>query len=251
MNNLLKFEFRKLFRQKSFYICTAVMLALSFVGLLLNKIFAENTDFNTAMPTAKSALIFAISSSNFTMICGIFVALFVCADYDQQTIKNIYSRGFSRSSVYFAKYIASVIATVIMLAVTFLFTYVAGAAMFGGMAETAETGNYVGLISGQILYCIAYSAFAFVLSLVVKKVGISIALAILGPSLIGTVINLADAVLKIENFRIGSYWLDGFIGDLTSLSTDTARLTVCIILSLVYTAIFVVAGYLINRRQEN
>lgn len=48
MNNLSKFEFRKLFRQKSFYICTAVMLALSFVGLLLNKIFAENTDFNTA-----------------------------------------------------------------------------------------------------------------------------------------------------------------------------------------------------------
>lgn len=248
MNNLLKFEFRKLFRQKSFYICTAVMLALSFVGLLLNKIFAENTDFNTAMPTAKSALIFAISSSNFTMICGIFVALFVCADYDQQTIKNIYSRGFSRSSVYFAKYIASVIATVIMLAVTFLFTYVAGAVMFVG---TAETGNYVGLISGQILYCIAYSAFVFALSLVVKKVGISIALAILGPSLIGTVINLADAVLKIENFRIGSYWLGGFIGDLTSLSTDTARLAACIVLSLIYTAIFVVAGYLINRRQEN
>ena len=90
MNNLLKFEFRKLFNQKSFYICTGVMLALSFIAMLFNKALAENSDLNTVMPTAKSALLSAISSSNFTIICGIFIALFVCTDYDQQTIKNVY-----------------------------------------------------------------------------------------------------------------------------------------------------------------
>ena len=248
MNNLLKFEFRKLFKQKSFYICTAVMLALSVVGLMLNRALAENAELNMTMPTAKSALLSAVSSSNFTMICGIFIALFVCTDYDQQTIKNVYSRGFSRNNVYFAKFIVCVLSTVAMFAVTLIFTYVAGGVMFDG---TAETGNYAGLIAGQLLYCLAYSSFVFAVSLIVKKVGISIALAILGPSLIGTVVNLADAFLKIENFKIGSYWLDGFIGDLTSLTTDSTRLTVCIVLSLVYAAVFVVTGYLINRKQEN
>lgn len=214
MKNLLKFEFTKLFKQKSLYICTAAMLAMSLVGLLLNNTLANNPDFNMAMPTAKSALLSAVSSSSFTMICGIFIALFVCTDYDQQTIKNVYSRGFSRSNIYFAKYIVSVVSTIVMFAVTLIFTYALGAAMFDG---TAESGNYSGLIAGQLLYCVAYSAFVFAVSLIVKKVGISIALAILGPSLIGTVINLADAFLKIKNFKIGSYWLDGFIGDLTSL----------------------------------
>lgn len=248
MNNLLKFEFRKLFKQKSFYICTAVMLVLSLVGLMLNKALSENAELNMAMPTVKSALLSAVSSSNFTMVCGIFIALFVCTDYDQQTIKNVYSRGFSRNNVYFAKFIVCVLSTVAMFAITLIFTYIAGAVMFDG---TAETGNYVGLIAGQLIYCLAYSSFVFAVSLVVKKVGISIALAILGPSLIGTVINLADAFLKIENFKIGSYWLDGFIGDLTSLATDSTRLVICIVLSLVYAAVFITAGYLINRKQEN
>lgn len=248
MTNLLKFEFRKLFKQKSFYICTAVMLAMSLVGLLLSKTLASNPEFNMAMPSAKSALLSAVSSPSFTMLCGIFIALFVCTDYDQQTIKNVYSRGFTRTNVYFAKYIVSVISTVIMFAVALIFTYVAGAVMLDG---TAAEGNYVGLIAGQLIYCLAYSSFVFAISLIVKKVGVSIALAILGPSLIGTVINLADAFLIIENFKIGSYWLDGFIGDLISLATDATRLIVCIVLSLVYAVVFVVAGFFINRKQEN
>ena len=248
MNNLLRFEFRKLFRQKSFYVCTVVMMLMSVVGLLLNKALAENAELNMAMPTTKSALLSAVSSSNFTMICGIFIALFVCTDFDQQTIKNVYSRGFSRDNVYFSKFIICVLSTVVMFAVTLIFTYVMGNSMFDGIAET---GNYVALIAGQLIYCLAYSSFVFAVSVVVKKVGISIALAILGPSLIGTIINLVDAFLKIENFKFGSYWLDGFLADLTALSTDSARLIVCVVLSVVYIAVFIVAGFLINKRQEN
>lgn len=248
MKNLLTFEFTKLKKQKSFYICTAIMLVLSLIGMLMNKALANNAELNMAMPTAKGALLSAVSSSNFTMICGIFIALFACTDYDQQTIKNVYSRGFSRNNVYFAKYIVCVLSSIAMFAVTLIFTYVAGSVMFDG---EAESGNYVGLIAGQLLYCLAYSSFVFAVSLVVKKVGVSIALAILGPSLIGIVINLADAFLKIDSFKIASYWLDGFIGDLTSLATNGTRLTVCIVLSLVYAAVFVVAGFLINRKQEN
>lgn len=247
MSRLLKFEFRKLIRQKSFYICTAIMLASSFIGLLLNKTLASNPELNMTMPTAQSALLSAVSSSSFTMLCGIFIALFVCADYDSQTIKNIYSRGFSRNSVYFAKFIVCVVSTVVMFAITLIFTYVAGVSMF---EIGTEAGNYAGLVIGQLLYCLAYSSFVFAISLIVKKVGVSIALAVLGPPLIGAVINLADAFLKIKSFQIGSYWLEGLIGDLSSLATDQTRLIVCIVLSLVYTAVFVAAGYLVNRKQE-
>lgn len=248
MINLLKFEFHKLIRQKSFYICTAVMLAMSVIGIMLSKALAENSEFNMAMPTAQSALLSAVSSSNFTMICGIFIALFVCADFDQQTIKNVYSRGFSRDSVYFSKFIVSALATVVMFAITLVFTFVAGSAMFDG---TAGTGNYAALIAGQLVLCLAYSSFVFAVCLVVKKVGISIALAILGPSLIGTIVNLIDSFLKIKNFELGSYWLDGFLVDLSSLSTATGRLIVCIVLSFVYAVIFIGAGFFINRKQEN
>lgn len=248
MKNLLKFEFHKLIRQKCFYICAGVMLVMSVVSLLLTQALANNPETGIVMPSGKSTLLTAITSSNFTMICGIFIALFVCTDYDQQTIKNVYSRGFSRNAVYFAKFIVSVIATLIMFALTLLFTYAVGNAMFDG---TAESGNYAGLLIGQFLYCVASASFVFAVCLIVKKVGVSIALAILGPSIIGTVLNLADAFLKIDSFKIGNYWLDGFIGDLSVIGTDTKRLVVCIVLSVVYAAAFIVGGYFINKKQEN
>lgn len=250
MKNLLKFEFGKLIRQKSFYICTAVMLVLSYMGLLLEKTLAGNPETDIPMPTAVSSLLSAINSSDFTMICGIFVALFACADYDQQTIKNVYSRGFSRNSVYFSKFFACIFSTLVMFVVILVFNYVAGAAMFGRMSQVSGKENYAGLIAGQVFYCVAYSSFVFAVSLTVKKVGVSVALAILGPSLIGVAINLADAFLKTEKFRISSYWLSGFADDLTSLATDNARISVCIVFSIVYAIVFIVIGCLVNRKQE-
>lgn len=248
MINLLRFEFRKLLKQKSFYICTAIMLVMSYLGLLLEKTILSSMELGFSVLSAKSALLGAVSTSNFTMLCGIFIALFVCTDYQQQTIKNVYARGFSRDNVYVAKFIVCVASTVVMFGITLLFNYVAGTVMFDG---TAEKGNYAGLIAGQLLYCLAYSAFVFALSLIIKKVGVSIALAILGPSLITIVLKLGDAFLKIEKFDIYSYWLDGILEDLTSLATDTKRLVVCVVLSLVYAVIFFTVGFLINRKQEN
>ena len=121
MKDLLKFEFYKLKKQKSFYICTAVILAMSFLGALLTKLLADNNaGLNTVVLSGQSTMLSAISSSNFTMICSIFIALFVCADHSEQTIKNIYSRGFSKGTVYFAKYTVGVVATATMFVLTLL-----------------------------------------------------------------------------------------------------------------------------------
>ena len=248
MKNLLKFEFRKLFKQKGFYVCTAVVIAMSIIGLLLKKSVASNPDFGTITPTSTTALLTAISSSSFTMICGIFIAIFVCTDYDRQTIKNIYSHGFTRDHVYFAKYAVCMLSTAVMFAITLFGAFIVSIAMFG---NAVEMGNCIWLFMGQLLYCLAYASFVFAVSLSVKKVGTSIALAVLGTSLVGTIISLIDTFLKIDGFKIGAYWLEGFIGDLSSLATDSARLTICIVLSLVYTATFIIAGLLINRKQEN
>ncbi len=250
MKKLLKFEFYKLSKQKSFYICSAVMLVMSLIGILLSKAIADgNPELPMGATSGKSAMLSAVSSSSFTMICGIFLALFVCSDYSEQTIKNIYSRGFSRGKVYIAKFTAGITATIIMFAVTLLFNLAAGSLIFGNGAS--PSGNYAGLILGQLITCIAYSSFVFAICLIVKKVGSSIALAILGPSLISALLSLADAFLKIENFKISGYWLEGLLGDLSSAATSTSRLTVCIILSIIYAVAFATAGYFINKKQDN
>ena len=248
MKNLLRFEFHKLFRAKSFYICTAVIFLMSFLTILVNKLFLSSTEMASLMPDAMQTMLSAVSSSNFTMIAGIFIAIFACYDYEQQTIKNIYSHGFSKNKVYFAKLIICSIAIIIMFALTLLFNYLLGLTMLNG---ATKDGNYLGLFLGQLIYVVAYCSFVFAISLIVKKVGISIAFAILGPSLITLLITLIDSLLKLKDFKISSYWFGKFIEDLTNLATTANRLWTVIGLSLIYALIFILGGYLINKKQEN
>lgn len=243
MINLLKFEFHKLFRQKSFYICTAVMVAMSFIGILISKVLAEDA----TQISGAYFLLGAISNADFTIICGIFIALFTCTDYSWQTIKNVYSRGYSRSFVYFAKFIVCIAATCAMFVVTILFNYAAGSIFFHG---TAESGNYAGLLAGQLLFCIAYTSFVFAVSLSTKKSGLSIAIAILGPLVVELLLTFADSLIKSKTFKIADYWFNSFAYDLTDLAISGTRLWVCIALSIAYGAAFIAAGYLINRKQD-
>lgn len=248
MKNLLRFEFHKLFRAKSFYICTAVIFLMSFLTILVNKLFLSSTEMASLMPDAMQTMLSAVSSSNFTMIAGIFIAIFACYDYEQQTIKNIYSHGFSKNKVYFAKLIICSIAIIIMFTLTLLFNYLLGLTMLNG---ATKDGNYLGLFLGQLIYVVTYCSFVFAISLIVKKVGISIAFAILGPSLITLLITLIDSLLKLKDFKISSYWFGKFIEDLTNLATTANRLWTVIGLSLIYALIFILGGYLINKKQEN
>lgn len=248
MKNLLKFEMHKLFRQKSFYICTIVMLTFSFISLLLNKMISNQDTTLVGNLSGLGSMLSAFNSSNLTMVGGIFLALFVCGDFDAQTIKNVYSRGFSRNQVFLSKWIVGIIALISMFFMTLLFSFIAGNIMFGNQAEV---GNYIGLFIGQFILVIAYGSFVFMISILLKRVGVSIALAILGPSLISTVLSLADAVLKLDSFSFAKYWLDGFAADLVSLGIDSTRLLTCIILSVIYAMAFVLVGLFMNKKMEN
>lgn len=248
MRNLLKFEFHKLFKAKSFYICTAVIFVMSLLTVIINKLFLGQEGMPTVMPSALQTMLSALSASEFTMISGIFVAIFTCYDYEQQTIKNVYSHGFSRNKVFASKLIVCSIAVLIMFALTLLVNYFLGLILLNGQVEN---GKYFLLMVGQIIYVLAYTSFIFALSIIMKKTGISIALAVLGPTLITLLITLIDSLLRLKNFKFSKYWFGGFTSDLTSLATTDGRLWTVIGLSIAYGVIFILGSYFINRKQEN
>ena len=118
MSKLLHFEWRKLWRQKSLYICFGFGLLIIFLSVLSLKSFDI---LDTAMNMVYLAL-----NNGFTVFLGIFIALFICQDYNQQTIKNIYARGYGRNAVFFSKYLISLFVTVLMALIylVFIFFYI-------------------------------------------------------------------------------------------------------------------------------
>ena len=119
MNNLLKLEFTRLKRQKSFYVCTIIMVALIFLSMLTANALANASPEIAAEFKASGieSLIGGMGNSSFTLIASIFAVLFVCEDYDQQIVKNIYARGYSRKSVYLSKMVSVFVSTTVMFVI--------------------------------------------------------------------------------------------------------------------------------------
>lgn len=256
MKRLFLFELQKLKRQKSLYICSAVVIGLLFLMVLasfiLNKYLGEFME--TEAPNAVEIVLTAISSSDFTLIVSIFIVLYVCGDFGDKTIKNIYSRGFSRTEVYFTKYLICMAYIVIMYAVTLLFALAMGSAFFGyGTVE----GHVFWSLFGQLLVCLAYASFVFGISFMVKKMGIAFAVVILAPAALTVITTVIDVIIQVnletynpDSLMFSDFWLDGMLTTLSNAAATTVKTVLANVLPVVYGAAFVTAGYLVNRKAE-
>jgi len=244
MNKLIKFEFRKIFQQKSFYICMGVAVLLTLLNVVLMKNIAsasEEIAFSTMSMTSK-----AISGSNFIMVMGIFIALYACDDYSNNTMKNIVSKGYKKEHIFLSKYIVSLVVSLVSALVMILLTYV--------LTISANTGtetfkDILPILIGQLFILIAYHALYFSAGMIIGKVGRSVAFNLVGPTLVVTVLTLITAILKIESLSISDYWIDSAFSNLViGVSNDV--IVKAIVMGIVYSIIFVVAGVLINKKKE-
>ena len=252
MRKLLVFELFKMRKRKSMYICTGVMLGMFllnlFTGYAMMSMVSEDMALIMGMPTTmNSSMLMAANFSSFTQIAGIFIAIYVCEDYGQKTIKNVYSRGFSRTGVYFSKLLMCLIYAVASFVIVVLFALLFGGSMFGFKAE----GEHIAvLLLGQLSVCIASVSFAFAISFMVRKLGAAIPIVIFVPLAITLVLGLADVVINSETISLSNYWLDGMLANLsTSFATAEQRLVGCI-LPVVYSALFITVGFFVHRKSE-
>ncbi len=255
MKRLLAYEFRKLTRAKSFYVCSIIMFVMAFLSLLVTRLvadtfsasFGEVFDELGVQLTASYALISAISNTSFTLLVGIFVALYACSDFDMRTVKVIYARGFSKGQVYFAKYIFTMIAVSVMFSFALLTSFLSGVILYPSVGEFSD--NFLLLLLGQWLTALAYGSFAFSLCLNIRRTGVSIAFAILGTSIVSLALSVIDAIMNIE-FKLNEYWIDNFFVELTNVNTSVERIVIYLAVSVAYTAIFTIVGYFLNKQKE-
>ncbi len=258
MANLLRLEFRRLFRAKSFYVCLAIALVMIVISAATTKMLlnmAETSSDYAGMaelamlqtPTSFSMLK-NVASSSLTMILAIFLSIFVTEDYTSDTIKNVYSKGISRDNVFFAKCVSAFTAGIIMILACALFSFAMGKAMFGKIGTPGN--NYVGSVLAELVVLLAYVAVYFTIAIAFKKTGTSIAVSIIGPLLVGLLLSLADTAIKSDKINLPEYWLDGRMTILSQ--ADVAWKDVCIGF-VVGAVVFVAAGvigFAVNRSSE-
>ena len=247
MRKLLQFEFRKLRQQKSFYICCFLLIVFVLLSALLNKIILEHSADPIQAPTGADGITSALASGNITLTIGIFTALFVCEDFTDGIIKNIYAKGYSRNKVYFSKLIVVLFFSVIACVVCWLTGALAGSFLFE--SKILINGHLMITLLTQLLTILAYTCLFFAISTTFKKTGGAIAGCIVGPMLFSLVFNTVDSVLNFESLMLGKYWLDVFFGNLSKSNIPNETLLIALIMSSVYGIVFTSIGAIIHKRQ--
>lgn len=254
MINLLKFEFRKLWQSKSFYI----VFALGFVSIVLMMLLGKLV-FNIT-PNATLYMIIGIPNSmlvgiqglSMASLLGVYLAIYVCSDYGQHTIKNIYARGYSRSAVFFSKYLVSLGVTLFVGLIYVLFTFVF-ALILGGHADGMSSYMWGKLIL-QFWVLFGFHGMFFGISMMLGKVAGSLAINIVGVELVFVLLNALISILGTKfnfEFNIMNYNLGTILNTLSSdaqlINTEFTR---ALVMPIVYTVVCVGGGWLINRRRD-
>ena len=239
MFNLIKFEAYKCAKAKGLYIC----LIISLLTATLYGVIRKNSSVSTY---ARNYISFGLIE---TLMLGIVVGIIVCADSSQGTIKNIIAKGYSRKKLFVAKYVSTLVVSLLYALVCLLYAIMLGLLLSkkGGSISTADIIS----ILLEMLGIIALHAMFFGISEMIEKTGGSIAINIAFPMVLSVALLGVDAFaekhtnISFSDFTIGSA-INEF-ADYTSMNSDIVKgILVCI----VFTAVFLVAGFFVNKKKE-
>lgn len=244
MSGLLKSDFYKLSKMKSFPICLLIALALAVGSIFMLDYTAQFVDMGTYNASNTMLSTFAGDSKIFI---AIVVSIFAASEFGFGTIKNIASRGFSRIGIYFSKLIgACVIALVIQL--VYSVAYTGTAAIMWGFGEVSasfwpETLKIIGL---EILLTLAYTSVFVMVSMLIRQSGAAIAINLcITMQFINLFVQLAQAGLhKIFNVEVAlsDYLLSTNAANLVSGGVTSEMMTRSLLVGIVYFVVFALLG---------
>lgn len=254
MKELIKLEFRKLTKQKSLYICLAIMLTLALFAAITYKIMiASGINLGDMAPELSNVngiffTLTTLSNVDFFIIWGIVIAITYCYDFEEHTIKNIFAKGYSRTSLFFSKVIGILCATAFMFVCCFVFSFVVGTIFFG--VGEGSLLSMLGLVGVQFLICLAYAAFFIFICAICKKMAMAIAINIVAPLVITLLLMLVDSIVKLSTIKVAGFWLDGMIGNLTTLGASLTSIVIGVVGAAIYFVIFIICGAVLSKETE-
>ena len=267
MSELLKFEFRKLFRAKSLYICAGIMVLMIVMFIGIDKLtsmgleslgfeFSEDElsqDMYSIMGLGFSVnngmtrMLSAMGNVYVILLFGVFTAVFACGDYGNGVVKNILTRGYSRTELFFSKYLVTLFVSLGFGLLAFLTGFLTGTAFWN--AGNNWSIKVFGLLALQLLAIAAFNAFFQFLSAWLKRLGLAMVIVIIIPIMLPMILTLIELLTETD-ISLSKYWLSGCLDTASRVSAKSSDLAVSGLISVAYLAVCTVCGWLLARKRE-
>ena len=249
MSKLLRLEARKLLRQTSLYVCAAIAvgsaLLSAFTYWLLDDAMAQ---MGLAMNFSSSSFALSgLSAATFETLLGIVIALNVCKDHTQQTVRIVCGRGYSRTKIYWSKLATSLAITTVLFVVSMAFSALLGICFFDG---GSFDGRFFRIVAVQYLVSLAEGVLFFGICMLIRKSGLSITTVVIAPLIVPIVLGLLNAAIQPEGFSFTDFWLTNCLAALSFDTVSAERITECVITALCYIPPCAVLPSLLYRKFE-
>jgi len=286
MGNMLKFELRRLLKKPIFYVmiglCVGVAVffvfsergSMNHMIEMMNEPVSEYSDYVIDENFVKEDFVENLSPQRLALsqfwlilptVLAVFVGIFVCEDQVRGTIKNIYARGYSRTSVFFAKFIVSSATAVLLYWLVIAGLYLSGMVVFATAPFEVQPQTISGfwlLILGRTLVLLAANAGYFMLSEMIGSTGFSIATNMFAPSILNGILYLGLSfvfyvAIKNPDFDrydvingIIEYWIYMLVMNGFDIDMKVDAYVWHMIASGAYLLLFIFLGWLIARKKE-
>lgn len=214
LSKILAFELRKAFHSKRFFLWTILSIALSCVYLLLTYVMYIANTGELQKTFAENGVISIIKFFSTSPVCfcvAMFICDFICDDFSSGILKNIFSKGYTRKTVFTGKLISSGIIAVVTSVLSSIAVFLLSTALFNDMGtiEPINILQYIILTLGIV----AFANLFTMLCALFKKSAPAVATSILVLVLLPMGISMAESSLHLDKlpFDISYIWLGSAI----------------------------------------
>lgn len=191
MFNLLRADFYKLRRSKSFFICL-VILALFVAYIIID--FSSSAHIKEQLSPSTFHWIYMLFKERaflpyfIPLFQAIFITMLITSEYSAGTIKDSVSLGFSRRKIYISKLITVSVGSILMMLVAIFFTVITSIFVFGiyGSFSTYDLLLLVRMLLIQAMLYTAYGSVFLMIAFLIKNIGGTMAFSIFFSLILGS-----------------------------------------------------------------
>ncbi|GHU34888.1 lantibiotic ABC transporter permease [Spirochaetia bacterium] len=256
--NIIKSEFYKLKKSKSFYICLLACVALAVFSVVLAGAIQAGIlvrGVEDAAETAKaltgvSLLEQTLGLDFLPTIIAIFVSIFVAGEFVNGAMKNYISKGYNRVKIYLSKFFVCGVAVMAMYIVNTALACAIGSIIWGfDPTGLATAGSIATMLLSEALLLLAYTSVFVLVSMWLRSNGASIAVNICVVSLFSTILMLTTFITG-DSITLANYWISGNVSALASIAPESGAVLQGVIVGFCYLIGGAVLGTLLFKKQD-
>ena len=179
MLNLLRADFYKLRRSKTFFICLGI-LALIVAYIIID--FGSSAHIKEYSPSTFHWIYMLFQVPYFIpLLQSIFITMFITTEYSNGTIKDSVSLGFSRTKIYMSKLVTISMGSILMMLTAMLsIVIIYGSFLMGDLLLLVRI-----FIIKSLLYT-AYGSIFLMIAFLIKNIGGTMAFSIFFSLILGS-----------------------------------------------------------------